>query len=523
MKQRPNFIVIHTDQHRFDCVGINNRRKGIYTPYLDTIGNMGANFTACYSNCPLCIPQRMSFLTGLTPEHHGLLSNIGIPYFPMETSLPTEMRRGSYQTAMVGRTMHTYPANESYGFEYYLPGDPSSENKDTTDAFFKYLRDNNSDETGGYYGNGINNNSRAAAPFHLSDEFHQSKWTVNRAMDFLDNHDPSRPFMLFVGFYAPHSPHNPPVEYFNRYYNREDLDNPAIGDWEIPPVNSGNFMSSYINLKDEELRAARAGYYGNISFLDAQVGRLLTNPMIAFGCNTYVIFTSDHGEMLGDHYMYHKSRPYEGSSHLPLCIMGPGISDNQTIDAPVGWHDLMPTILDLAGLEIPSSVDGRSIAPLLRGEGTSTPWRKYMHGETVHNFFGEVKTRPVDPRHNFYYEKGTQYLTDGKIKYIWHITSGLEQLFDLSSDPNELHDLSQEQEWQSVLEKWRADLVKELENRPEGFSDGKDLIPGREVMKVSPEIDKLIDQRQAEGFRLAYTFGGKNPIAKMEYENNLMN
>ena len=164
MNQKPNFIVIHTDQHRYDCVGVTGRRKGIYTPYIDSIAYQGANFTSCYTTCPLCIPQRLSLLTGQTPEHHGLFSNMGIPYLPLEHTLPSEMRHGGYQTALVGRTMHTYPADYSYGFEYYLPGDPSSEKKDTTDAFFQYLRDNSPKDSGGYYGCAPQNTSRAAGP-----------------------------------------------------------------------------------------------------------------------------------------------------------------------------------------------------------------------------------------------------------------------------------------------------------------------------------------------------------------------
>ena len=134
MTQKPNFIIIHTDQQRDDCVGVAGRRTGIYTPYIDSIAYQGANFTNCYASCPLCIPQRLSLLTGQTPSHHGLFSNTGIPYLPLETTLPTEMRRGGYETALVGRTMHTYPFHFSYGFEYYLPGDPSSEFKESTDA-----------------------------------------------------------------------------------------------------------------------------------------------------------------------------------------------------------------------------------------------------------------------------------------------------------------------------------------------------------------------------------------------------
>lgn len=518
MNQKPNFIVIHTDQHRYDCVGVTGRRKGIYTPYIDSIAYQGANFTSCYTTCPLCIPQRLSLLTGQTPEHHGLFSNMGIPYLPLEHTLPSEMRHGGYQTALVGRTMHTYPADYSYGFEYYLPGDPSSEKKDTTDAFFQYLRDNSPKDSGSYYGCGPHNNSRAAGPYHLPDHLHQTKWATNRAIDFIDHRDESRPFLLFVGYYAPHSPHNPPAEYFNRYYLRNDLDEPYIADWDVAPVSSGNVMSRYINLKGEELRVARAGYYGNIAFIDSQVGRILERAMRTG--NTYVIFTSDHGELLGDHYLSQKNRPYEGAVHIPFMIMGPGISDSLTIDKPIGWHDIMPTILELAGLPIPDDVDGKSMVSLLFGSEDRS-WRPYIHGECTHEFMFTPKTRPISNQINLFYEKGSHFLTDGIMKYIWYDTSGTEQLFHIQTDYQEMHNLSKDPAHQEELVSWRRRLIQELADRPEGFSDGTKLIAGKEPVRASEAMMALGKQRISEGFPLA--FGKKKkPEENMNFTDKLI-
>lgn len=519
MQQLPNFILIHTDQHRADCIGAAARRNGIYTPYIDSIAYQGAYFSSAYATCPVCIPQRLSLLTGQSAQKHGLYGNIGIPYLPLETTLPTEMRRGGYQTALVGRTMHTYPATLSYGFEYYLPGDPSSEVKDSTDPFFTYLRDHTPRDAGGYYGGGPHNNSRAAGPFHLPDHFHQTKWATNRALDFLDQRDPSRPFLLFVGYYAPHSPHNPPADYFNRYYLREDLDAPYIADWDVRPSDSGNIMGHYVDLKGEDLRVARAGYYGNISFIDSQVGRILNRLMTLR--NTYVIFSSDHGELLGDHYLTQKQFPYEGSAHIPLVVLGPGIENGVRIDQPVGWHDLMPTILELAGLPIPNSVDGRSLAPLLRG-APMEDWRDYIHGECVaHRYPGMRFPKPTDDRVNLALEDGSQYLTDGKMKYIWHVTSGTEQLFDVEHDFQELHDLSKSSEHQQTLALWRSRLIHELRDRPEGYTDGERLIPGRKPMEITGPLVEVCNQRRAEGFNIAYE-AKPGPMANLEYTNRFM-
>ena len=517
MTRQPNFIVIHTDQQRWDCVGAAGLRKGIYTPYIDSIAYQGAYCSSAYATCPICIPQRLSLLTGQSTQKHGLFGNVGIPYLPLETTLPAEMRRGGYQTAMVGRTMHTYPATHAYGFEYYLPGDPSSELKDSTDPFFTYLRDNTPRDAGGYYGCGAINNSRAAEPFHLQDHFHQTKWATNRALDFLDNRDVSRPYMLFVGFYAPHSPHNPPTEFFDRYLSRDDLDKPAIADWDVKPKNSGISISEHVDLKGEELRAMRAGYYGNIAFLDSQIGRILSRVM--FERNTYIIFTSDHGELLGDHYLTQKNQPYEGSAHIPFVIMGPGIEQGIRIDRPIGWHDIMPTILELAGLPVPESVDGQSMVPLLRQE--DTPWRDYLHGECVAHRYGAPPPKLLEGPRDLTQEDGSQYLTDGKVKYIWYVTSGTEQLFDVEHDAGEQHDLSCDPAWQETLALWRERLIRELTGRPEGYTDGTRLIAGQTPRIMNDQMAALASQRRAEGFGLAYA-PKANPLTKLEYTNTLM-
>ena len=136
-------------------------------------------------------------------------------------------------------------------------------------------------------------------------------------------------------------------------------------------------------------------------------------------------------------------------------MMGPDIPDSQSIDAPVGWHDIMPTLLDLAGLPIPASVDGRSLAPLLKGQPLETPWRCYLHGECCHNFMFDAKARPNSEKHNFVYEKGSQFLTDGTMKYIWYVTSGREQLFNVKDDPGEKNDLSNLPQFRDELNRWR--------------------------------------------------------------------
>lgn len=519
MDRRPNFIVIHTDQMRGDCLGISGQREDLYTPHLDSMAYQGARFTSAYSTCPICIPQRLSLLTGKRAENHGVMDNLGIPYLPLETSFPAEMGGGGYQTALVGRTMHTYPFTHPYGFEYYKPGDLTSDCKEK-DEFYRFLREELPADAADYLANGTDLKSRAAAPFQLDERFHHTTWTTNRALEFLDTRDPSRPFMLFVGYMAPHTPLNPPSEYFHRYYDKNKVDQPYIADYDIPPVSNGGVTSCYVDLHGEELRTAQAAYYGSITHMDMQIGRILNR--LVWMPNTYVIFTSDHGEMLGDHYCMHKSRSWQGAVHIPFLIYGPGIRGNQILDQPIGWYDIMPTVLELAGLPIPSSVDGQSLAGLLLGKPSAEKnLRTHIHGECLHlNYerYGGYETQQKE--NNIVCEPGSHYVTDGKMKYIWYPMTGREQLFDVEHDYGELKDLSGEESYRDQLETWRRRLADELKGRPEDFVENGCLVSGKKTFRLQPEMQKLYETRRQEYLPIAYDRPAFFPYAK-DYMNTL--
>jgi len=163
--------------------------------------------------------------------------------------------------------------------------------------------------------------------------------------------------------------------------------------------------------------------------------------------------------MLGDHYLWRKSVPYEPSAHIPLLLSAParfGLRRGAAVDGVCCLEDIMPTLLELAGVESPASVEGRSLLGLARGE--RVPWREYVTIEHA-------------PLH--------QSLTDGREKYIWWVADGHEQFFDLAADPHELRDLARDPSNEARIAPWRRRLVRELAAREEGFSDGERLIPGR--------------------------------------------
>lgn len=453
---RPNILLIMTDQQRGDCLS-SAGHPVLLTPNMDTIAEAGVRFSQAYSSCPSCIAARRSLLSGQFPRTHGMVGyRDGLPWDAPPT-LPAVLTRAGYQTALMGRSMHQHPPRARFGYEQMVV--------DGWESDYAPWLAQRAPDSGGSMGFGITNNDWTARPWALAEELHPTHWTVNQALDFIARRDPTCPFFLTVSFLAPHPPLQPPAFYFERYL-RQDLAPPVIGDWATPtgPDLGGNDLvaPSRIVLHGEALRSCRAAYYGLINQIDDELRRLL-NPingvLVQTQGNTVVLFTSDHGEMLGDHYIWRKSVPYEPSAHIPLLLRAPArfcLPRGGVVDGVCCLEDIMPTLLDLAGVEIPATVEGRSLLPLARGEATS--WRDYV---------------PIEhsPLH--------QSLTDGREKFIWWVRDGHEQFFDLTVDPHELHDLAPDPAAAPRLALWRERLVRELVGRPEGFSDGQRLIAGR--------------------------------------------
>ncbi len=462
MDPRPNILLFVTEQQRGDCLSIEGHPV-LMTPNMDAIAGAGARFSSAYSTCPSCIAARRTLLSGQHPSTHGMVGYQDGEEWEIAHTLPGELTRAGYQTCWVGRSMHQHPREKHFGFEQMVTQELRPES-----AYMKFFNERRPDDWEAQIGTGVMHNDWTARPWHLEEDLHPTNWTVHEALRFLRDRDPSRPFFLVVSFLAAHPPLVPPAFYMERYL-RTGVPDPVIGEWAEPPPNGGLGMdvsASRVDLRGEALLSARAGYYGLINHLDDQIRRLL-NPVTGVnrmtGNNTVVMLTSDHGEMLGDHHLFRKTVPYEPSARIPMLIRAPkqlGIKPGTVIDQPVGLEDIMPTLLSVAGAPIPESVEGRSLWPLLKGEefASGKSWREHLHIEHA-------------PMH--------QTLTDGKEKFIWYVRDGREQFFRLTDDPTESHDLSKKPEEAERIEYWRNQLMAYLKDRPEGFTDGTKLIPGR--------------------------------------------
>jgi arylsulfatase len=455
MPDLPNILLIHTEHHRGDSLGCENHPV-LLTPNMDTIAYKGARFTRFYTACPSCIATRKSILVGQLPQTHGMVGyRDGLEWDGIPT-LPGILRANGYQTVHLGRSMHQYPPRKRYGFDHM----------ETNLDYNEWLRDNDHTYHGvnDWFSGGVMHNDWTVHPWHFDEAAHQTNWTIERALHFMQTRDPSCPFFMSLGFISAHPPFQPPPFYFERYL-RTGVPDAYIGDWAKPPqpneLGDEDLVSANrINLPPEAFRAMRAAYYGLLNHVDDQLRRLI-NPVTGLRHdNTIIIFTSDHGEMLGDHYRFRKYVAYEGSARVPFLFCAPprfGINKMSIIDAPSTHADIMPTILDMLRIAIPESVDGLSLYPWLRGEKPEN-WREFLHIEHA-------------PYHHG--------LTDGRDKYIWNPGDGNEQLFDLTADPHELHDRAADKDAAERLRFWRERLMARLEKRPEGFVENGKLVPGK--------------------------------------------
>ncbi len=452
--QRPNLLLILVDHWRGDSLG----RLGhpvAETPHLDELSAGGVTFTEACTPCPSCIAARRSIMTGLTPNSHGMLGYQDGRPWPYERTLAGELTRAGYQTINVGKT-HFHPGRLHLGFEQLI-----------TPAEYNEWLDEQTGLVRSRFAHGVHGNSWMARPSHVPEIQCEETWLTDQAMRRIEKRDPTRPFLLCLSFNGPHPPWTPPRAYWDQF-DRLDMPPPIEGEWSRAHAEEATYPMG-VNawrgrVSPERSRRARVGYYATLAYIDAQIGRLVEflgrRGMLN---NTWVVFTADHGEMLGDHNLWRKTYAYDGSARIPLIVRPPrGLCDpaNAELRPPVGLEDVMPTLLEAAGVDVPEGVEGRSLAPWTRGERPE--WREFYHHE--HS--------PCYAPDNAY-----QCLTGQEWKYVWNPITGGEQLFHRAADPGDTQELSDDPAAAEALAELRARMAAELAGRPEDLSDGETLKP----------------------------------------------
>ncbi|MBW3543370.1 MAG: sulfatase, partial [Planctomycetes bacterium] len=354
--ERPNVLfLISDDLNNFlGCYG-DERAK---TPHIDRLAARGVRFDRAYCEYPLCGPSRNALLTGLYPNSTGIHSNGQIfrQTIPSHVSLPQAFRQQGYFAARIGKLYH-YNVPKSVGTNGH--DDPGSWELELNPAGVDRLEEEPHifTLTPGQFGGTLSWYASPKGDAHHTDGMQaaDAEWVLERCA-----RQKERPFFLAVGFFRPHTPYVAPRPYFDIYPTKSM---PLIQGVEedhadLPPAALMSYKREQDKLTDELRRECKQAYYASISFMDAQVGRVLDAlDRLGLAENTIVVFTSDHGYHMGEHGLWQKMSLFEESARVPLLIAAPGVAQTgSAVSAPVGLIDLYPTLTELCGIPAPPSL-----------------------------------------------------------------------------------------------------------------------------------------------------------------------
>ena len=438
--QRPNIILIITDQQRFDTIGALNAPQ-VRTPHLDRLVREGVAFDQCYCTAPSCVPSRASFFNMRFPHELGVYHN-GCRW---ETSWVETLQAAGYHTVNVGK-MHTVPMDAACGFDQRFV----VENKDRPlrldrphggfyDEWDKFLnssgvrkpsRQTYRDEHPEY------ESALGAYEWPLAERYHPDVFVGTMAKWVVEQRRSDAPLFLQVGFPGPHPPYDPPGRLL-RMYDDVDLPVPEVTDEELalqPPPHrqyrsemvAGNHDAVRWRERPtpEQLLRLRRHYAANVTLIDEQIGQTM-DVLGHKGLleNSVVVFMSDHGDCLGDHGHVQKWTMYDCITRQPAIVWAPGmLPEGKRTDALIQQMDLVPMLFELAGVDLPSTGSAISALPVARGEGDG---REVVFAEhTADNILKSVKLMSM--------------VRTRKWKLVHYLDQDFGELYDLASDPGEV-------------------------------------------------------------------------------------
>lgn len=492
MADQPNVLVIMTDQQRYDTIGAHGNSL-IQTPALDRLVRGGTSFTSAYCASLVCVASRCSFVLGEYPHMTGCTANTPMPL--ERKSMMQYASEAGYQTHGVGK-MHFSPKPRTlWGFDSRDFNEGSSRDDD----FSRFLDENGFShvlmprgERSEYY--------YIPQPSQLPERLHDTTWTGDRTLDFLERRDRDRPFFLWMSFIKPHPPFEAPVPW-HRLYRLIEMEPP-----EVPPDNEHllcywNYYQNRYKYRDQGndmnlIRAIRAMYYGIISQLDYQIGRVL-DQLEEEGVldDTLVLFTSDHGEFLGDYDSWGKRSHLDPAARVPFLVRYPErFPADLQCDTPISLVDALPTVLGAVGVDTEPQHVGVDLSQIASGESD----RDEVIGQ-----LGEE-------------DRGFYTLIASEFKYIYSAADRKEWLFRRLPGQIEKRSLAGHVAYRSVLADMRKRLMQRFRN--DGYETSLDGDSWREfpqpVIPDAPDAGHLYHDGPSmadmfpEGYRPRVSPGG---------------
>lgn len=453
------------DQFRYDCISALGNDT-IKTPNIDRLVQRGVSYTNAYSSCPVCIPARYSIRTGRDPYSIGCYCNESPRPPKMETGnciedwagpyLPRVLSGLGYRTFGIGK-FHTFPDTyENLGYEKHIHTEEMWENSalksrdgfiqfiETEHPEFGYLEQIHGERTNMYYVPQLSG---------LPAEYTVESFVAHKAIEEIRNPD-ERPYFGMVSFIGPHPPCAPPIPY-NRMYDPDGMPNPLCGDIDSDHLDEQipwmNYLIYADEINDAWARNLKTRYYGEISYIDSCIGRILDEVEKRPDAeNTLICFFADHGDMLGDHHGWQKESFFEQSVRIPFIVSYPPLLEGNSCS-----NDLV-SLTDLFGLatKMAGAIETRDGIDILEEKRSE-----------LFSFWGRPKTRQfkIMVRHKEW-------------KYIYLANGGREQLFNLETDPNEMCNLSEtEKETAASL---RSRVIRKCKETPDlnGMTKGNGLV-----------------------------------------------
>lgn len=438
--KQPNILFLMADQMAVSALPFHGHPL-VKAPHLSRLAAEGVVFESAYCNSPLCAPSRFTLMTGQLPSRIGGYDNAAD--LPADTpTFAHYLRDAGYYTALSGK-MHFCGPDQLHGFEERL----------TTDIYpadYGWFVDWEDVETRPSYYHNMSSVIQAG-PCVRSNQLDFDDEVTFRAKRFLYDYvrnGERRPFCLTVSLTHPHDPYTIPQAYWDRY-DHDSIDMPRVP-FSRAPLDPHSRRLRHVyqldegTLDDEQIRNARHAYYGAISYVDDQIGAVL-GVLEATGLadDTIVVFSGDHGDMLGERGLWYKMSWFENSARVPMIIHAPNRFAPRRVRESVSTMDLLPTFAELANAGVApdyaAPLDGRSLLPHLTGNGG--------HDEVIGEYLAEGAIAPL------------LMIRRGRYKFV-HASTDPDQLFDLEADPLELVNLAESPEHLDTCKRFRDEIAR---------------------------------------------------------------
>ena len=479
MNKKPNILFLFTDMQRADTIhALGN--PIIKTPNLDRLVNEGTAFTNCYSPSPVCIPARCCLQYGLYPQKTGLYVN-GKMMDDNGLSYPEILGKNGYKTHAIGKCHFTPESLAMRGFQSRLIQEEGIEAEN--DDYCKFLKENGFSDVEPH---GFRSEMYYIPQVStLPAEVHPTQWIGDRSIDFIEeNSSDEKPWMMFSSFIHPHPPLAPPKPW-HKLYRAPEMPYPNVPDHpELLQTYINRYQNRY-KYRDQGIdknlvRTIKAFYYATISFVDYQIGRVIDSlEKTGQLDNTIIIFSSDHGEYLGDYNCFGKRNMHDASSKVPLIVRFPKrFAENEICNIPVSLIDIMPTILSAAKINNDEiELDGEDLSRIAKGETSR---------EFVFSQFGSK-------------QKGIYMIVSKDSKYFYSAADDKEFFFDKITDPRETHNYAGNPCYKEKQAKFKNNLLNYLKstNITDALEENNGILDWKKYPKLfgvsdNPDDDLLL-------------------------------